>query len=84
MQRTSNLLPVEIRVRKLYGRFLSAWAIDLMALRRQGLASPSAREADDILTFPTEAPSKPTQWSHADSSRLLTWRPSIQAHRAAA
>lgn len=84
MQGTSSVLPVEIRVRKLYGRFLSAWAIDLMALRRQGLATPTAREADDALNVPSEAMGVDVRWTRGDWQRLLTWRPTVGEVRAAA
>lgn len=84
MQHSPTVLPVEIRTRKLYGKFLSAWAIDLMALRRQGLATPSSREADDSLVLPADASPRPTFWASDNPTHLLTWRPSIQHHRAAA
>ncbi len=83
MHGTSSGLPVEIRVRQMYGRYLSAWAIDLMALRRQGLATPSSREADDVLVCPTTRAGEEVRWSTDGAAHLLAWRPTVAAAQAA-
>lgn len=83
MHGTSSGLPVEIRVRKMYGRYLSAWAIDLMALRRQGMATPSAREADDALVCPSARAGDEMRWMKDGAVPLLAWRPTVAAARAA-
>lgn len=84
MQHPSTVLPLELRVRKLYGKFLSTWAMDLMTLRRQGLAMPSAREADDPLTVPLTDTAEEPCWTTSDPARLLTWNPAPVRLRMAA
>lgn len=74
MNLASSVLPIEIRVRRMYGRYLSSWAMDLMALRRQNLAEPSARVAADELTLPDRVDAREERWTTGCAASWLTWR----------
>lgn len=68
---------VEQIAQRLYARTLSQWAMDLMALRRDGLHVPSHRGGDEDFATPSwnGAVSDGQRWAGIDARRNLRWRP---------
>ncbi len=64
-------------VRSMYGRVLSAWAVDLLSLRASGLDRPSARRAERAVSLGVIGAGSDRAWGGPD---LPQWR---QGRRAA-
>ena len=70
------------RARRMYARVLSGWAIDLLALRRTGQITPSAREGlgtpvqpgPDALALRAQS-----RWAIGIASSDIRWRPQKKA-----
>ncbi|MFO0834073.1 MAG: hypothetical protein U0638_03810 [Phycisphaerales bacterium] len=63
-------------VRSMYGRVLSAWAVDLLSLRAAGLDRPSARRAERAASLGAIGLGCARQWS---GNALPQWRTSRRA-----
>lgn len=76
-----RLTEVEQVAQRLYARVLSQWAMDLMALRRDGLHVPSTRSGDEDFVQPawSGAVSDGKRWAGVDATRNLRWRPTRKA-----
>lgn len=78
MDCTANESQNQARARRMYARVLSAWVMDLMALRRMGLDTPVSREGavEGAVT-----PGRVGQgrsgagWRTDESASSLRWRP---------
>ena len=78
---TPAMTEVEQVAKRLYARTLSQWAMDLMALRRDGQQVPTARRGDEDFATPTwsVAVADGQRWAGSDAKRNLRWRPTRKA-----
>jgi hypothetical protein len=73
----SSWLQTHHAAKRMYARVLSQWAIDLIALRRDGLDRPVSREGSpDHVTpsFPLPSRAHAQRWPAQGAQRLLSWR----------
>ncbi|MFZ2873172.1 MAG: hypothetical protein WAZ94_01670 [Phycisphaerales bacterium] len=67
---------LQLRVRKMYARVLSTWAMDLMSLRRAGLDRPVRRATAADLPTPSYrfTGARAGRWAASHDGSLLSWR----------
>jgi hypothetical protein len=66
----------QVEARAMFTRMLSAWASDLLSLRRTGLDVPGHRAGTaDLVTPSFIGPGSDQRWAGSDVAAALRWRP---------